>query len=269
MKKIASMLPVILVLILTYLLATIFWLVFTPKSSDNNPVTATQTNLATVVIANDIFGNKEIRTKKPIVKEVKKSKLNLDLIGVLYKREKSFAIIAPLGSPKRAKNYRVGDDVKTGVKLHQVGRDFVLLQRRGGKLEKLLLVKKKDKRTLFSRGKVNKITQKSQLDFVQKQQLNDYRDQVVDNPRQLLSVVSLVPFFSNGKMQGIKVKPNKKRKLFYALGLKAGDIITKVNQIRTNNFSNFGTIRELIHSNTRFNLEIKRGNEIIILEVSL
>jgi general secretion pathway protein C len=244
-------------------------LVFTPKLSNNNSVTATRINLTTSSIPSDIFGNKASSTNKPAIKTVKQSKLNLNLIGVLYKREKSFAIIAPLGSPKRAKNYKVGDSVKTGVKLYQVGRDFVLLERRSGKLEKLLLIKRINKKLLFGNFRAKKLTQKSQLNLTQKRQLNDYRDSIVDNPEQLLSVVSLVPFFSNGKMQGVKVKPNKKRALFNALGFKAGDIIIKVNQIHTNNFSNFGKIRKLIHANTKFNLEIKRGNEIIILEVSL
>ena len=265
MNKIHSILPVILVLILTYLLAVMFWLIFTPKLSEN-PAIFTQAKLVIIEVPGDIFGNKKVPTKeKVVVKKIKQSKLNLQLIGVLFQRENSIAIVSPSDKPALAKNYRVGDKVKVGVVIKEIGTNFVILKR-GEKLEKLTF-KKDAKSDDIIIGQFK--SSRSKLSTVQKSKLDDYRLNIIKNPKKLLSIVSVVPFFSNGKMLGVKVKPNKDKDIFIGLGFKSGDIITKVNNISVNNFSKFGIIRQLIYSNTAFTLQVKRGNETIVLEVSL
>ncbi|MBE8232255.1 MAG: hypothetical protein HAW67_00870 [Endozoicomonadaceae bacterium] len=265
MNKINLALAAVLMLIASYIAADIFWLFASPEvvvSSDKPNAVKNQENL---VLANDIFGGQKIIEVKKAPVKVVETKLNLDLIGILFKREKSLAIIAPSNSHALAKTYQVDDDIKTGVSVKEIGADFVILQR-GKKLEKLIY-----KHAGSKEDGIDKVVakNKAKLSTKQKEVVNDYRAEIASNPRKLLSIVSVIPTFKNGRMLGVKVKPDKDKQIFNALGFKSGDIITKVNHTLVNNFNKFAKIRQIIYTNSSFDLKIKRNNKTVYLSIQL
>ncbi len=264
MNKINLVLATVLILIASYIAADIFWLIVKPKvvESGVKPISKYQENL---VLANNIFGSKKAVVLKKSVAKVKYSKLNLDLIGVLFKREKSFAMIAPSGQRALAKTYQVGDHIKTGVSVKEIGADFVILQR-GAKLEKLIYKRVTTKDDAIDK---NIVENKTKLSTIQRQTLNDYRLEIISNPKKLLSVVSIVPTFKNGKMLGVKVKPSKDKQIFKDLGFESGDIITKINHTYIDSFNKFAKIRQIIYTNSAFDLRIKRNNKTVNLSIQL
>ncbi len=253
-----------LTLLLSHIATDVFWLIFKPEAVQ---VTVTPKVLQkNLTLDAHIFGSKKIVKVAPPKTKVKKTKLNLDLIGILFKDNRSLAIIAPSGVRALAKIYAVGDSVKTGVKVKKIGVDFVILER-GKTWEKLLFAKKEgEKNNIFG---TKSLTKKSKLSTAQKKKLDDYRLEIISNPEKLLSIVNVVPFFKNGKMLGVKVKPNQDKKIFNDLGFKPNDIVTKVNNTKINSFDIFAKIRDIIYSNNFFDLEVERDNKTVYLSIQL
>ncbi|MBE8190470.1 MAG: hypothetical protein HAW58_06445 [Candidatus Thioglobus sp.] len=262
MNKINLAFVAILTLFASYIAADIFWVFASPEVAAADVKAKISKNHKTLVLADNIFGNKIV--KKKSLEKVEQSKLNLDLIGILFKAKRSFAIIAPANSHKLAKNYKVGDSIKTGVSVKEIGADFVILQR-GKKLEKLIY------KHATKTGKLDNIFTKNtaKLSSRQKKTLNNYRLEISSNPKKLLSLVSVIPAFKNGKMIGIKVKPSKDKRIFKDLGFKTNDIITKINHTFIDNFNKFAKIRQIIYTNSLFNLKIKRNNKTVYLSIQL
>ena len=265
MNKINLSFSAIFILIASYIAADLFWLVVKPEVVQSAPHSGGKQYTDNLGLANNIFDNKKIVEVVEPEPEIIYTKLNLDLIGVLFREQKSFAIIAPTKNHRLAANYKVGDSVKPGAIVKEIGTDFVILKR-GDKLEKLIY-KFNDKKSISVKNTSN--TQKSKLSTIQRQKLDDYRLEILSNPKKLLSIVSVIPAFKNGKMIGVKVKPNKDKKIFKDLGFKTNDIITKINRIYINNFSNFAKIRKFIYNNSSFDLQIKRNNKTVHLSIQL
>ena len=269
MRQLNFIFTTILVVVLSYIAADLLWLVWKPEVGQASTVAVKKTPLQQISLPTDIFGKRQVIPVKTPAKKVKQSKLNLELIGVLFKHKDPFAIIAPVGQLSLAKTYQVGDTVKTGVLVHDIGADFVLLKR-GDKLEKLLFKKANNAANIISnRGKGPKKSSQSKLSPVQRSTVNEYRVEIVNNPKKLLSLVSVVPFFENGQMLGVKVKPGKDRAIFQALGFKSGDVITKINNINIDNFNKFAKIRQMIYDNLNFDLSVKRDDRIVHLSIQL
>lgn len=265
MNKINLAFVTVLALFASYIATDILWLLISPKVVESYTKPKAAKNPKNLVLVNNIFGGNKAQVKKPRVKVIP-SKLNLDLIGILFKPKKSFAIIAPSSSHKLAKVYKVGDSIKSGVSVKEIGVDFVILQRGAG-LEKLLYKRIGGKNSIVNHTIYT--NNKNKLSTVQREILNEYRSEIVSNPRKLLSIVNVIPAFRNGKMLGVKVKPDKDKKTFNDLGFKSGDIVTKINNTLINDFSKFAKIRETIYRNTIFNLKIKRNNKTVDLSIQL
>lgn len=262
-KKIQNGLMAALTLVLSYLAADIFWLLVQPQVAAPIVVNIGGKSTTDLVVKRNIFGKQAAQVKKPS-KEVKQSKLNLVLIGVLFKREKSFAIIAHSNAIALAKTYQAGDSIKTGIRVKEIGENFVILAR-GETLERLVFKPNGAGSRVINKSKVHN----SKLSITQKNKLDNYRLQIVSNPTKLLSVVSVAPFFKDGKMLGVKVKPNKNKQIFKDLGLKSSDIITKINHIDIDSFDKFAQIRQIIYTSSLFDLKIKRNNKIVYLSIQL
>lgn len=259
------MLTLLLTVVIAYASAQIFWLVFMPNLIPTiNSIALNQQRATQLNLKNNIFGNKKIVKKS--TKKVKESKLNLTVVGILFRQEKSIAIIAPSSALVLAKTYRINDSIKTGVKVKEIGESFVILNR-NGKLEKLQYHKKIAGKSLVTQSK--KKTEAVRLSEPQKSRINDYRLEIVSNPKKLLSIVGVIPFFKNGKMIGVKVKPNQDKQLFNALGFKSGDIITTINQISIDNFNKFAKIQQTIFNSSSFDLTLKRQNKTVHLNLQL
>jgi general secretion pathway protein C len=174
--------------------------------------------------------------------------LNLTLSGVLaLGNGEGFAIIQD--ETKKHKYYHIDDEVTSGVTLHSVFTDYVLLSR-SGRTEKLSLPKASDKgfskvsspptRTTATASSTisRKIKANTQTATDQQPSLSNLKQQLTKNPSSLAKYISISSANDEdtGEFVGYKVKPNGSSSiLFDELGLVEGDVITTINEISLDN----------------------------------
>lgn len=172
--------------------------------------------------------------------------LNLTLSGVLALGEgEGFAIIE--NETKIHKYYHIDDEVTSGVTLHSVFPDYVLLAR-AGRTEKLALPKASDKGiTKVNNTQINRAPTTSaalgsrvQADTQEDDEpsLSTLKQQLTKNPSSLAKYISISSANDEktGKFVGYEVRPNNNSSsLFYELGLVEGDVITTINEISLDN----------------------------------
>lgn len=174
--------------------------------------------------------------------------LNLTLSGVLaLGNGEGFAIIQD--ETKKHKYYHIDDEVTSGVTLHSVFTDYVLLSR-SGRTEKLSLPKASDKgfskvsspptRTTATASSTisRKIKANTQTATDQQPSLSNLKQQLTKNPSSLAKYISISSANDEdtGEFVGYKVKPNgSSSNLFDELGLVEGDVITTINEISLDN----------------------------------
>ena len=174
--------------------------------------------------------------------------LNLTLSGVLALGDgEGFAIIQD--NTKKHKYYQIDDEVSSGVTLHSVFPDYVLLAR-SGRTEKLSLPKASEKgfsnlttpltksTPSTSRALAKQVIPTPQVATNDQPSLANLKQQLTKNPSSLAKYISISSANNNetGKFEGYKVKPNgNSSALFDELGLVDGDVITKINEISLDN----------------------------------
>jgi general secretion pathway protein C len=132
--------------------------------------------------------------------------------------KKGFALIGD--SAATARVYAVGASLPSGVKLHEVYRDRVIIDR-GGALEALLLPR--NAALLGSTPQVATAPGAGPLQAAQ---------QVLErNPDALAEIVRAQPVgdLSSGRIRGVRVFPGRNAAAFSKLGLRAGDLVTSIN----------------------------------------
>lgn len=196
--------------------------------------------------------------------------LNLTLSGVLaLGHGAGFAIIQ--GSTKKHKYYHIDDDVSSGVTLHSVFADYVLLAR-SGRIEKLSLPKASDKgfskvsASAPSRTISNKIKGGTEATTDQQSSLSSLKQQLTKNPSSLVKYISISSANDEdtGKFIGYKVKPNgSSSALFDELGLVEGDVVTTINEIILDNPNKATQAFQKLVSATQLEMTVLRsGTEI-------
>ena len=208
----------------------------------------------------------------------KETRLSLVLMGAIKASvpENSWALIS---HQSKSELYKIGDKIPGGrdVTLSKVLSDRVIIDNRGS-YEALLLWDEKRKQSMQAQAVVAKKPQpkasKKLLDQRKNNKLSSlaggYRKQLLSNPMSLSDVIKVsVAKDSDGNIIGYRVRPGRHRKQFTDFGLKSGDIVTSVNGTGLDDPSQamqlYGQLREM----TEASLEIKRGEEILTIMISL
>lgn len=132
--------------------------------------------------------------------------------------KKGFALIGD--SAASARVYAVGASLPSGVRLHEVYRDRVIIDRSGA-LEALLLP-----RNAAVLGAPPPTAAR-----VQDTPLQAAQEALQRNPDALSEIVRAQPVgdLGAGKIRGVRVFPGRNTAAFSKLGLRAGDLVTSVN----------------------------------------
>lgn len=130
---------------------------------------------------------------------------------------KGFALIGDTAANARV--YAAGAALPSGVRLHEVYRDRVIIDR-GGALEALLLP-----RQAMSAGAPPPVSQTSAAPspLLAAQQV------IERNPDALNNIVRAQPVIVEGKARGVRVFPGSNSADFSRLGLRPGDLVTSIN----------------------------------------
>ena len=97
------------------------------------------------------------------------------------------------------------------------------------------------------------------------QTLAELREEAMVNPNVLMTVITPSIVRENGQMTGIRVYPSRNRKLFRALGLRNGDIVTQVNGVMIDDQSKGLAIFQQLAESSSLEIHIKRGGNEQIL----
>lgn len=206
--------------------------------------------------------------------EAEKTQLNLVLEGIVYssKPDESAAIIVHKG---KQETFFVGEDIPVGnqVRLVQVLLDRVILSN-AGRYEALWLYDDTRRsqseparpapRTVDTR-QVNDLRGDESIT----EMARDYRQRVFDNPTSLAEVIRITPHKRDGQMVGYRLSPGKDRQQFQDLGLKAGDVVTSINDIDLNEPSNALEVYKLMRTATEANFTVDRDGQTLQISVAL
>ncbi len=133
--------------------------------------------------------------------------------------KKGFALIGD--SAATARVYAVGASLPSGVRLHEVYRDRVIIDR-SGVLEALILPRNV---SLLGAQPTAATMDAQPSSLVAAQQA------LQRNPDALAEIVRAMPVgdLSSGKIRGVRVFPGRNTAAFSRLGLRAGDLVTSIN----------------------------------------
>lgn len=186
---------------------------------------------------------------------------NLLLVGVLATGDdKGLALIG--NTRGRDKMYAVGSTLPGGAKVVEVLTSAVVIDV-DGKLEKLLLRKPGAAGIRKLQGGTRSALVSNQ-DVRRTDSLASLRDEVVNDPAQLIRLVAAKPVRRDGDQLGYKLSPRGDgKKIFKALGLRAGDVITGVNGVPLESHRNALAALESITQSSVIDLDIERRGRLI------
>lgn len=178
-----------------------------------------------------LFGEarKDLPAPRPVVrKELPETRLNLSLRGVVSSDAgRTGGAIIDAGNGQEV-YYPVGSSLPGGAHLKSVHKDHVVLER-NGQLETLKLPRN-DLGALPGRARQ---TRKALGTLpAPSGGLARLRQQILNNPQQLLNVFSVEPYTQHGRFIGYRLRPGRDRALFALTGLHDGDIVTTINGVR-------------------------------------
>ena len=157
---------------------------------------------------------------------------NLTLVGTVVAGKESLALIR-IGAKPRV--LRLDEEVLPGVKVVAIGRKQVVLSDHGTRQELLLKQSKEAKSKPVRR--TNKLAAGRGIVAVDKGTWKVAKT-VVDSARKnftaLLQTARMVPQVKNGQTIGFKLIEMEKGSLLEQIGLKVGDLIVEVNQVKLN-----------------------------------
>ncbi len=289
-NKVLNLLPriitAVLVMMIGLLLATLFWLFFTPESplpvvsmtpSTRLDKAATPENYGKDLANKHLFGEVD-KAKKVTPEAPPVTRLNLELFGIVARKgQQSYAIIAS-GKGAKQEIYTQGQQPQPGVSINRILPKKVILKH-GGKLEELLLPE--DKVSTGNRAHLPRVvpppaytprvdtgaTAEDAANKLPENDLGALRDALANNPDKILEVASITEAKDkDGNLIGFRLSPGKNRKLFRKLGLRPGDVVTQVNGVQLDSPAKGLMIMNELSSAASIAIVVKRGDQEVTIE---
>ena len=270
---------VILLLTASYILAQITWQLLEPApvilqstSLSPNKHQATQNNnqfQQKLIQLNNahLFGLANAPAIKQASKDAPETTLNLILRGIFSAQPMNLSS-AIISTSKRGKEliYGVGDSVPGNAIIEEIYPTHIILMR-NGRLETLKLPEKSVGGMQSGTPALNNMLNMNQSsDRI----LGDIRRNILKNPTSFGQYAIPVPVSKNGKLQGYRLRPQKKgRELFKQFGLQRNDIVTQVNGVRLNDpVQSIAALRKLSSAGS-INLTVMRNGVEIPLQFNI
>jgi len=265
-----SIVSLFLLIVASYTLAQITWQLLEPapsaqrnatttKNTHQNKASNSQFQQKLIQLNNaHLFGQANAPVIKQATKDAPETTLNLVLRGIFSAQPMSLAS-AIISSGKRGKEltYGIGDSVPGNATIEEIYPTHVVLMR-NGRLETLRLPEKS-----IGGVQANKASSgKKALNMNQSSDriLGDIRRNIMKNPTSFGEYAIPVPVSKNGKLQGYRLRPQKKgRELFKQFGLQRNDIVTQINGVAlTDPVQGIAALRKLSSANS-INLTVMRN----------
>ena len=270
-------LSILLLFIACYTLAEITWQLLEPAAQIQNTSKAKaspkQTNnnnqfQQKLIQLNNahLFGQADAPLNKHASKNAPETTLSLVLRGILATQPMKLAT-AIISASKNAKelSYGIGDSVPGNATIEEIYPTHVILMR-NGKLETLKLPEKSVGDIQSSQSNASGLNLNQGSDQI----LGDIRRNILKNPTSFGEYAIPVPVSKNGKLQGYRLRPQKKGKqLFQQFGLKRNDIVISINGISLNDpVKGISALKKLSNA-TDINLTVLRNGAETPLQFSI
>lgn len=281
-------------IIAIFILAKIFWvwMMYFSSPTEFKPlkvasVTTSQLSKSTDInklVALNLFGSVAVnKPRETVQEEAPVTQLNLKLRGIYSsdERAKANAIIEDGRGVQSV--YFVDEKlaVSGNVFLRQVMAEQVILETNGKREALRLDVDKLNGMTIreSSSGSLresdsNEDDEDSTVNDKRNdqrisQQLSEYKDKLLNDPKSVSDVIGGRPHFVDGELKGFSISPGKDRQLFKELGLQNGDLVTSINGISLTNMNDAMALMNDAQAIQDLNIEIERDGESINLLLNL
>ncbi|MGY0219744.1 type II secretion system protein GspC [Endozoicomonadaceae bacterium StTr2] len=267
-KSLATVIECLLIIVLMYLLAGLFWQVFATLSE--KPATSSVNNLASVSSTHikseprypalDSFEFFGTAPKAVAVKPVKqadiaaipRSRLPLRLTGLLAhpNPQHALAIVENRGSQR---SYRIGETIRPQqAKVIAIHPDRVIVQVEGKDQALMLYPNQKTSTVLQVNNHQSSDKTPSSL------------KELAQNPKKITELISISPAGN-----GYRINPKKHPELFQQAGLKRNDIVVAMNGYDLKNPASVLEILNNIDTLQRIDLTVEREGMLHQVELSL
>jgi len=261
-NKIVALLCTIAIIVVTAsIISKLVWQVLDKNKSVTLDSWASKKQVVekSLYLPKNLFGAINEISKKSHSK-IQNTRLNITLIGILYKKDKPFVIIRHEGG--KEKIYQVNDFVTPSTTLKEVYSNYVILEH-NDKIEKLVL----RRNDINAENISNKPT--VQISNSNKSKLNHYLEVLKTNPQNLSEILFVEPNYKNQKLHGFVISPGREKALFEELGFQKNDIILSINNHKLNNLLQAVKLRSELSQKRHFEFTIDRKGQIHYLTLNL
>ncbi|MBF0125730.1 MAG: hypothetical protein HQM02_00815 [Magnetococcales bacterium] len=189
------------------------------------------------------------------------TQLNLQLLGILFVDNNPANARALIGTPEaRERSYGVGESIGKAV-IRAIQADQVILEH-NGRQEALRLPKKE-----LSLSQGEGVPQKVQMSPDAKALLGALWNTLQERPESLLEQVRIEPAHVRGKFAGVQLFPGKDPTFLEKFGLRGGDRITWINGVELTDPLKGMTVLGTLGSASALQLRVSRGEETLFFEL--
>jgi general secretion pathway protein C len=186
------------------------------------------------------------------------TRLKLSLHGTFSSTDKELARAIIADERGNEEMYAVGDILPGNAELSEIQADKVILLR-GGRYEVLRLPR--ESLTGDSGTTTISAATASRSDTTSSR-LQALRQTLRQNPKSLFGLVRTIPKKDDqGKMIGYILQPGREAELFDQMGLKPGDIVTRINDINLDNIASGMQALRSVQSGDTVSMTVQRGDQ--------
>ncbi len=276
-KKFVLAVSFFLLLILAWVLGRFVTVFFEPIDAPGLPIESPAVTTVAQGKSSYLFGKPVKKAgqvkEKPKIKssEIKRSRLNLTLVGVIDKGERSVALIQ-----KSSKTLVVfeGDEFMPQVTLLEVFPEEVVINNSGVN-ERLSLMSRKNELLSNQVNKSNGIDKTT--DTVIKEGLSQQDNEALmqigsdlkRSPMAIAKFIRFKPINKNGQWSGVKIWPKSDKKLFKSIGFKEGDLLVNVNGRSIGELAKNPSLWQEFLKNSQFEMIVDRKGQEHSVSVDL
>ncbi len=240
MRYLTFLVTAVLVALLAYTLAQVFWRAVpagdagavpsAPRSGAAAPERQQRSELGERIAGMQLFGPAaalDAARDAPI--DAPETRLNLTLRGVFhYPRGENALVIIAAGN--RDENfYRVGDELPGGAAIQAIYPDRVIL-RRDGRHETLSLPQERlEASTAAGPAQTAMARTRGTRQNGNGPDLQQMRERLVNNPQDFNRMVDIQPYMDGGEFRGVILNPGPEPEMMETVGLQPGDVVTAIN----------------------------------------
>lgn len=269
-RRAIRILNLLLIIWIAWLLATMTWSLLAkpeptgaalPETVTPTPQVNQQQALVRQLPNWHLFGEvapeaAPVKTVVPV--DAPDTRLKLSLHGTFSSDDSELARAIIADERRNEEMYAVGDILPGNAELSEIQADKVILLR-GGRYEILRLPR--DTITGDAGGAVISAADASRVETTS-ERLRTLRQSLRQNPKSLFGLVRTIPKKDDqGKMVGYILQPGREPELFEQMGLKPGDVVTRINDVNLNNLASGMQALRSVQSGDTVSMTVLRGDQ--------